>query len=77
MSLLVDATRPAGSTLEDVVLRAFAEARVHRPGRSPACPVCAAAMWDVERAERRIELHCGACGAVLADAEPEALGLAA
>jgi hypothetical protein len=79
MSPVVGATTLTGPTLEDVVLRAFAEGRVRRPGRWPACPVCSAAMWGVERQESRLELHCGECGAVLADAERSAtaLGLAA
>jgi len=54
-------------TLEDVVLRALAEARVRRPERRPACPVCTAQMWAIERAGGRLELHCGECGSVLAD----------
>jgi ribosomal protein S27AE len=54
-------------TLEDVVLRALAEARVRRPERRPTCPVCAAQMWAVERNGGRLELHCGQCGSVLAD----------
>jgi hypothetical protein len=54
-------------TLEDVVLRALAEARVRRPERRPACPVCSAQMWAIERAGGRLELHCGECGSVLAD----------
>lgn len=56
-------------TLEDVILRALAEGRVRRPGRWPACPVCAAAMWGIERPTARLELHCGECGAVVADAD--------
>jgi transcription elongation factor Elf1 len=54
-------------TLEDVVLRALAEARVRRADRRPACPVCAAQMWAIERNGGRMELHCGGCGSVLAD----------
>ncbi|HYX86245.1 MAG TPA: hypothetical protein VE777_14840 [Gaiellales bacterium] len=71
--------RPAGPTLEDVLLRALAEGRVRRPGRWPACPVCAAAMWSVERDRGRIELHCSECGALLADEEepPTSLRLVA
>ena len=60
--------RPSSEpTLEDVVLRALAEARVRRPERRPTCPVCAARMWAIERAGGRVELHCGECGSVLAD----------
>jgi len=63
-----DPQRPSSEpTLEDVVLRALAEARVRRPERRPACPVCAAQMWAIERAGARMELHCGQCGSVLAD----------
>jgi hypothetical protein len=61
---VIDPHRPSSEpTLEDVVLRALAEARVRRPERRPACPVCAAQMWAVE-------LHCGQCGSVLADDSP-------
>jgi tRNA(Ile2) C34 agmatinyltransferase TiaS len=64
----LDPLRPSSEpTLEDVVLRALAEARVRRPERRPVCPVCAARMWAIERAGGRMELHCGACGSVLAD----------
>jgi len=59
--------QPSEPTLEDVVLRALAEARVRRPERRPACPVCTAQMWAIERAGGRLELHCGECGSVLAD----------
>jgi len=65
---VIDPHRPSSEpTLEDVVLRALAEARVRRPERRPTCPVCAAQMWAVERNGGRLELHCGQCGSVLAD----------
>jgi ribosomal protein S27AE len=65
---VIDPHRPSSEpTLEDVVLRALAEARVRRPERRPACPVCTAQMWAVERNGGRLELHCGQCGSVLAD----------
>jgi tRNA(Ile2) C34 agmatinyltransferase TiaS len=65
---IIDPHRPSSElTLEDVVLRALAEARVRRPERRPVCPVCTAQMWAVERNGRRLELHCGGCGSVLAD----------
>lgn len=68
MTAVSDPHRPSFEpTLEDVVLRALAEARVHRPERRPTCPVCAARMWAIERAGGRVELHCGECGSVLAD----------
>jgi hypothetical protein len=64
----LDPHRPSSEpTLEDVVLRALAEARIRRPERRPACPVCAAQMWAIERTAGRLELHCGGCGSVLAD----------
>ena len=69
MTTLGDPHRQSSEpTLEDVVLRALAEARVRRPERRPACPVCTAQMWAIERAGGRLELHCGECGSVLADA---------
>ena len=68
MTAVIDPHRPSSElTLEDVVLRALAEARVRRPERRPACPVCAAQMWAVEQNGGRLELHCGGCGSVLAD----------
>jgi tRNA(Ile2) C34 agmatinyltransferase TiaS len=68
VTAVIDPHRPSSElTLEDVVLRALAEARVRRPERRPACPVCAAQMWVVERNGGRLELHCGGCGSVLAD----------
>ena len=68
MTAVIDSHRPSSElTLEDVVLRALAEARVRRPERRPACPVCAAQMWAGERNGGRLELHCGGCGSVLAD----------
>ena len=68
MTPVIDPHRPSSEpTLEDVVLRALAEARVRRPERRPTCPVCAARMWAIERAGGRVELHCGECGSVLAD----------
>jgi hypothetical protein len=63
---------PPEPTLEDVILRTLAEGRVRRPGRWPACPICAAAMWGIDRPGHRVELHCGECGAVVADAERSA-----
>jgi hypothetical protein len=73
-----DPQRPE-PTLEDVVLRALAEGRVHRAGRRPMCPVCSAAMWAVERTGGVLELNCGGCGSVLADgtADEAALRLVA
>jgi len=68
VTVVSDPHRPSSEpTLEDVVLRALAEARVRRPERRPTCPVCAARMWAIERAGGRVELHCGGCGSVLAD----------
>jgi tRNA(Ile2) C34 agmatinyltransferase TiaS len=68
MTVVSDPHRSSSEpTLEDVVLRALAEARVRRPERRPACPVCSARMWAIERAGGRVELHCGECGSVLAD----------
>jgi hypothetical protein len=68
VTVVSDPHRPSSEpTLEDVVLRALAEARVRRPERRPTCPVCAARMWAIERAGGRVELHCGECGSVLAD----------
>ena len=68
MTVVSDPHRPSAEpTLEDVVLRALAEARGRRPERRPTCPVCAARMWAIERAGGRVELHCGECGSVLAD----------
>ena len=68
MTPVIDPHRPSSEpTLEDVVLRALAEARVRRPERRPTCPVCSARMWAIERAGGRVELHCGECGSVLAD----------
>ena len=68
MTVVSDPHRPSSEpTLEDVVLRALAEARVRRPERRPTCPVCAARLWAIERACGRVELHCGECGSVLAD----------
>jgi transcription elongation factor Elf1 len=68
VTVVSDPHRPSSEpTLEDVVLRTLAEARVRRPERRPTCPVCAARMWAIERAGGRVELHCGECGSVLAD----------
>jgi len=68
VTVVSDPHRPSSEpTLEDVVLRALAEARVRRPERRPTCPVCAARMWAIERAGGRVELHCGECESVLAD----------
>jgi len=68
VTVVSDPHRPSSEpTLEDVVRRALAEARVRRPERRPTCPVCAARMWAIERAGGRVELHCGECGSVLAD----------
>jgi len=68
VTVVSDPHRPSSEpTLEDVVLRALAEARVRRPERRPTCPVCSARMWAIERAGGRVELHCGECGSVLAD----------
>ena len=68
MTAIINPHRPSSElTLEDVVLRALAEARIRRPERRPACPVCTAQMWAVERNGGMLELHCGGCGSVLAD----------